>query len=205
MSRESRDSENLPENVEPGRHITTPYHCPTCGYDLRYATLAGRCSECGNPYNARSLAAGGVAGLRTAPVASADSDLPPGVSPQRHITKSLYCDRCGYSLRYSTLAGRCSECGNPYNARPVLMTGIFSATSVRIPTWEIVVGTILLLFGYRTIRAGVSPMVLWRLVVGGVAIALCMGCAASAISAMRRLIHFRPVMRRIRCREDDDD
>ncbi len=205
MSRETQDPERVPENIDPARQITTSYHCPACGYDLRYATLVGRCSQCGSVYNARSQGPSGIASLKTAPVAPTDEDLPPGVSPDRHITKSLFCDQCGYSLRYATLAGRCSECGNPYNTRSVLTTGIFLPTSVRVPTWEILVGVILLLFGYSLIRSGLSPLTLWKLVMGGIALALCIACAASAISAFRHLIRFRPVLRQIRGCEDDDD
>ncbi len=204
MSPTPQDAQDLPDGVDPERHITTPFQCPTCEYDLRYATLAGRCSQCGNLYNARTQGPIGIAKLRAASVAPEEFDLPDGVTPGRHITRSLYCDQCGHCLRYATLVGRCAECGNPYNARYIIPTGVFRPGSVRVPIWEILVGTGLSLAAYYLIRTAFAPIVVWRLSAGGIFAALGLGCAAAATREFQRLIRFRTALRRIRGMEDDE-
>lgn len=43
----------------------------------------------------------------------------------RMLTLSTYCGDCGYNLRTLPYIYKCPECGNEYNARPLLMKGIF--------------------------------------------------------------------------------
>ena len=51
----------------------------------------------------------------------------------RRITLSVYCGRCGYNLKTLPYAGRCTECGAEYNARPFAMKGIFNVQDASIP------------------------------------------------------------------------
>lgn len=43
----------------------------------------------------------------------------------RRIISDAYCGRCGYNLRTLPYIYSCPECGNPYNARPLTLRGIF--------------------------------------------------------------------------------
>jgi hypothetical protein len=60
----------------------------------------------------------------------------------RLITGSVYCGRCGYNLRTRPYIDRCPECGGEYNARPLVMRGIFTAYDVAFPFEEIFVALI---------------------------------------------------------------
>ena len=49
----------------------------------------------------------------------------------RRIAHSVYCGECGYNLRTLPYAGRCPECGGEYNARPLIMKGIFNHEKIK--------------------------------------------------------------------------
>lgn len=51
----------------------------------------------------------------------------------RKITLSVHCGQCGYNLKTLPYAGRCTECGAEYNARPLTMKGIFNVQDAFIP------------------------------------------------------------------------
>ena len=63
--------------------------------------------------------------------------LPDGIDPERIITLSLHCGRCGYSLRMLPYVYACPECGNAYNARALKMEGIFLPYNVGIPFGDV--------------------------------------------------------------------
>jgi len=44
---------------------------------------------------------------------------------ERRIGGTVYCGNCGYNLRTLFYVYRCPECGQEYNARPLVMKGIF--------------------------------------------------------------------------------
>ena len=55
----------------------------------------------------------------------------------RKITGSVYCGTCGYNLHTLPYVYTCPECGNPYNARPLLMRGIFTPHEIEFPFRDI--------------------------------------------------------------------
>jgi hypothetical protein len=52
---------------------------------------------------------------------------------QRGIDRDMFCAKCGYNLRTRPRIGRCPECGNDYDARPLGTYGILQAESVTFP------------------------------------------------------------------------
>jgi len=74
----------------------------------------------------------------------------------RLISGSIYCENCGYNLKTLPYVYNCPECGNGYNARPLMLKGIFKPFEVTFPLWEIVaavfcvpVSVVLLAWGLR--------------------------------------------------------
>ena len=60
----------------------------------------------------------------------------------RTLSHSVFCDRCGYNLRCLRYVGRCPECGNAYNARPLKLKGIYHAFDLKLPVLDIFVAII---------------------------------------------------------------
>ena len=54
----------------------------------------------------------------------------------RRMAGTVYCGNCGYNLRTLPYVYRCPECGHEYNARPLVMKGIFLPQSVSPPFVE---------------------------------------------------------------------
>ncbi len=126
-----------------------------------------------------------------------------GLDPDRTITYSVFCERCGYNLHYSTYVGRCNECGNPYNARPLMMKGIFSPHTLRFPLSDMLLAILCLGIAFVMIRAGINPVSPWRLVFGGVFGLF--GILYVRLSARLRshFIRFSRVLRRVRDEEEE--
>ncbi len=55
------------------------------------------------------------------------------VYKDRRITSSVYCGNCGYNLYTLPFVYTCPECGSAYNARPLVMEGIFVPYEVDFP------------------------------------------------------------------------
>jgi len=55
------------------------------------------------------------------------------IQQDRGIQADLFCAQCGYNLRTRSVVGRCSECGNNYDARPTKLQGIFLPHEQRVP------------------------------------------------------------------------
>ena len=78
------------------------------------------------------------------------------VYKDRRITGSVYCSECGYNLHTLPYVYTCPECGNKYNARPLLMHGIFAPHEIIFPFRDI--GAFLIgalstcLFGYGAFK-----------------------------------------------------
>jgi hypothetical protein len=55
---------------------------------------------------------------------------------ERRMAGTVYCGNCGYNLRTLFYVYRCPECGQEYNARPLVMRGIFLPQNVSPPFVE---------------------------------------------------------------------
>ena len=126
-----------------------------------------------------------------------DLELPEGVDPEHTITHPLYCAMCGYDLRYLTYVGVCNECGSPYNARPLIMKGIFRPDSMRIPFLDIMMAMLFLGGAYPLIRYGINPVIEWRLYAGGLCVLLGLVHIGVSFRGLAHFLHFQRVLRRI--------
>ena len=123
---------------------------------------------------------------------------------ERIIRSSLYCGRCGYNLRSLPHVYTCPECGNPYNARPLKMEGIFLPHTAYIPVGDIIAVLFCGLVGGVLIIAGLvdpnPPTAVVGLLFAGLGLSL-------AVQAYRRLmgyVKFRAVYKRI-IREEEEE
>jgi hypothetical protein len=66
------------------------------------------------------------------------------VYKNRRITASTFCGNCGYNLRTLPYVYTCPECGQSYNARPLVMKGIFVPYEVEIPWADFLGGGVFL-------------------------------------------------------------
>ena len=118
---------------------------------------------------------------------------------ERRISHSIYCGRCGYNLRTLPYVGRCTECGNEYNARPVVRKGIYISTEVTFPFVELVCSMFFTGSGGTWLITGVVPVVPWKVTFGG---ACLIGGVISGylfFQRLRRYLHFRWIARNIDC------
>ena len=56
----SDEADKLAADMLANRRIAHSVYCGRCGYNLRMATYAGHCTECGNEYNARPTVMKGI-------------------------------------------------------------------------------------------------------------------------------------------------
>ncbi|MGD2108571.1 MAG: hypothetical protein PVI86_04180 [Phycisphaerae bacterium] len=123
----------------------------------------------------------------------------------RRLTESTYCAQCGYNLRTLPYVYTCPECGNEYNARPVLRHGIFSPHDVVFPFKDLLaamvsaVGVFLLTYGAPWPPSmGRVVMVLTLAVLGVMFI-------VQGITGMRRFLQSSRVAQRIMREEMDTE
>jgi hypothetical protein len=55
----------------------------------------------------------------------------------RGLNYDTYCAACGYNLRTRPRFGKCPECGNEYDARPLGFKGLLEFTPPRFPFSEL--------------------------------------------------------------------
>jgi predicted RNA-binding Zn-ribbon protein involved in translation (DUF1610 family) len=68
------------------------------------------------------------------PLSSRELDaLAEDIYRDRRISAPTYCDACGYNLKTLPYVYTCPECGQSYNARPMVMKGIFVAYEAVFP------------------------------------------------------------------------
>lgn len=126
-----------------------------------------------------------------------------GLDTQRTINYSVYCERCGYNLRYGRYIGRCNECGNPYNARPLVMQGVFNPHTHRFPTTDVLLTLLCFGFAYWVIRANINPPVAENLAGAGLFVFLGLLSLPLSIKRLSLFIRSFGVLRRIEQEEDD--
>lgn len=121
----------------------------------------------------------------------------------RTILHSVYCGHCGYNLRHGPYVGRCPECGNPYNARPLNMKGIFVPQEVRFPLSGLSLTLFGLVCGGWVIRSGIRLINDWLLILGAALTFLGLYFARATYRDLKRFFHFLRVRRLIENDEDD--
>lgn len=121
----------------------------------------------------------------------------------RRIGHSVYCGQCGYNLRMATYLGRCTECGNEYNARPTVMKGIFWPHDVRFPISDILLSGLCLLMGAAIIRSGINPVSDWAIFGGSIFAILGLLYLREVYRKLKKYIATRGLLKRINAEEDE--
>ncbi len=115
----------------------------------------------------------------------------------RRIVGSVYCGTCGYCLRTLPYVYNCPECGEGYNARPLVMRGIFLPHQAAIPYKEMALTAFCALFAVSAIRVAV-PVFHWAVVtMVGVAAVIGAVCGWQACGQWRKVLQSRDLARRI--------
>lgn len=60
------------------------------------------------------------------------------IEQDRGIQSDVFCAGCGYNLRTRPVIGRCPECGEAYNSRPLGMMGILIPQDIRLPVEDLI-------------------------------------------------------------------
>ncbi len=84
----------------------------------------------------------------------------------RVITGFIYCGHCGYNLHSLPYVYTCPECGQQYNARPLVMKGIFSPHNAQLPVSEIAGMLLCLTVAVGLIWSGVKGSGTVRIIAG---------------------------------------
>lgn len=121
----------------------------------------------------------------------------------RRITSATYCGVCGYNLRTLPYVYNCPECGGEYNARPLVMKGIFLPVEGLVPaseTWAVLVWAGI---GYAVYALSEKPIeqAVWMVI--GVCAALCAISIRMAYTRWRTLIRHKVIEARI-LREENE-
>lgn len=85
----SGELERMSDEVDINRTLQHSVYCGTCGYNLRFATYVGVCTECGHAYNARP------------PIMKGIFDPNKVRFPMREILLALVCLVFGGSIIYN--------------------------------------------------------------------------------------------------------
>jgi len=104
----------------------------------------------------------------------------------------MYCSSCGYSLRNLPHIHQCPECGQEYNARPLVMKGIFVPSMADPPILESIMAPVFAAGAVLLIVGGVQTRDIWRLVIGA---ALTAGCYVELAQGWAKFKKFRVAIR----------
>lgn len=115
----------------------------------------------------------------------------------RRISGSVYCGKCGYNLRTLPYLYQCPECGNDYNARPLVMKGVFLPQQIPVPWIDMLAVGFFGYIAYTYVSESLPAKEYPSLVVGIVAAVLGLIYLALLIRKWRTLIAGRILLRRI--------
>ncbi len=107
----------------------------------------------------------------------------------RVITGFIYCGHCGYNLHSLPYVYTCPECGRQYNARPLIMKGIFSPHNAQLPVSEIAGMLLCLSVAVALIWSGVKDTGTVR-IIAGTAIAI-LGITLGTKAYQRMMQYFK--------------
>ncbi len=125
-------------------------------------------------------------------------ELPADINPDLTIVHSIYCGRCGHDLRYSRWVGRCNDCGHAYNARPLIMQGIFHPHEHRVPLSDTIVALLCFALAFFSIRGNLNPIAWDRVVISAISFATGILYTRMCVRAYTGCFRARGILRRIR-------
>ncbi len=76
---------------------------------------------------------------------------------ERRISGTVYCGNCGYNLRTLFYVYRCPECGQEYNARPLVMKGVFLPQNTSPPLADMAAAVLFGAVAYSLIDNATQP------------------------------------------------
>jgi len=95
-------------------------------------------------------------------------------------------------LRTLPYIHQCPECGQEYNARPLVMKGIFVPSMADPPVYEAIMGPVFAAGAVLLVVSGVQTRDIWRLVIGA---ALAAGSYVELTQGWAKLKKFRVAIR----------
>lgn len=122
---------------------------------------------------------------------------------ERTLAYSVFCDRCGYNLRRLPYVGQCPECANSYNARPLMLKGIYHAFDLKFPLFDIMIVLACVGMGGAMISTSLNPVVDWAIVCGLTFFLLGLALAPTVYRDAARYLRFRRIIRRAQIEEED--
>ena len=121
----------------------------------------------------------------------------------RRITGRVYCGQCGYNLRTLPYVYQCPECGNEYNARPLIMHGLFKPHEMAFPFGAYLMALVLAVAAFVFGTFAFSPLKWVPFGFTLVLLALTVVYLAQALVLTRRFFHSVQIARRIEAEERD--
>jgi len=122
---------------------------------------------------------------------------------ERRIAGTVYCGNCGYNLRTLFYVYRCPECGHEYNARPLVMKGIFLPQNISPPFVDMAAVVFCGPIAFFLIDGATQPFEPTGFAMGILAAILTVVYFGICIRRWRTLIKTRVILHRINRYEDD--
>lgn len=116
---------------------------------------------------------------------------------ERRIGGTVYCGNCGYNLRTLFYVYRCPECGQEYNARPLVMKGIFLPQNVSPPLVDMAAVVFCGPIAFFLIDGATQPFEPAGFVMGVSAAVLTVVYFGICVRRWRSYINSRVILRRI--------
>ena len=137
-------------------------------------------------------------------ISNADAEhLADEIYLDRRIVGQVYCGRCGYNLRTLPYKYRCPECGNEYNARPLIMRGVFKPHEMEFPYGNYILAAVLAIAAFAFGHNAFSPVKWVPIGFAGGFVVLMLTYLVQAASRTRRYFHCLSIARRIEAEERD--
>jgi len=122
---------------------------------------------------------------------------------ERRIGGTVYCGGCGYNLKTLPYMYQCPECGQEYNARPLVMKGIFLPQSMSPPVVDMAAVVFCGPIAFFLIDGATQPFEPAGFAMGILAAILTVVYFGICIRRWRALIQSHVILRRIHRYEDD--
>lgn len=121
----------------------------------------------------------------------------------RRITGHAYCGRCGYNLRTLPYIYRCPECGQEYNARPLVMKGIFLPAQATVPVQDLFATALWSVAALVFLYNAINPLNKWLMALAVASVVLVIMHLCFAWIRFQVLFKALAIERRIRAEEEE--
>lgn len=122
---------------------------------------------------------------------------------ERRIGGTVYCGNCGYNLRTLYYVYRCPECGQEYNARPLVMKGIFLPQYTSPPWTDMAAVVFCGPIAFFLIDGATQPFEPVGFIMGLSAAVLTVVYSSICVHRWKALFKTLAILRRIRRYEDE--